>query len=368
MHEPEDGRRDLPRRAQRHHRDRRARRGRLRASRPVTNPTSTTIFKALIALKTRNPIVFAFHPAAQQCSVDGGPGGARRGGRGRGARALHPVDRASLDRGDRTLLMNHPGVALILATGGNAMVRAAYSCGKPALGVGRGQRPRLHRAHREAPARRQRHRAVQGVRQRHGLRLRAGRHPRRADLRRRHGRVRAGCTPTGRPPPRRQLLEEFLFGVAAGGAQLRRGEAQRRRRRPDPGVDRRAGRLHGARRHVDHPRRGRRRRAARAADPGEARARCWPCCARSDADAGHRAGRRRWWSSTGSATAPPSTREDDALVVEEFGRRVKAVRIIANAPDLARRHRRHLQRVHPVAHPRLRLVRPQLGVRTTSPR
>ena len=40
------------------------------ASRPVTNPTSTTIFKALLALKTRNPIVFGFHPAAQQCSVD----------------------------------------------------------------------------------------------------------------------------------------------------------------------------------------------------------------------------------------------------------------------------------------------------------
>jgi acetaldehyde dehydrogenase/alcohol dehydrogenase len=107
---------------------------------PVTNPTSTTIFKALIALKTRNPVVFAFHPAAQQCS----------------AAAATVVRDAAIDAGApahciqwieepsvaaTTALMHHPGVATILATGGNGMVRAAYSAGKPALGVGAGNVP-----------------------------------------------------------------------------------------------------------------------------------------------------------------------------------------------------------------------------------
>ncbi|GAA1765970.1 bifunctional acetaldehyde-CoA/alcohol dehydrogenase [Luedemannella helvata] len=107
---------------------------------PVTNPTSTTIFKALIALKTRNPIVFAFHPAAQRCSA--------RAARivrdaaidaGAPAHCIQWIERPSLAA--TTALMQHPGVATILATGGNAMVRAAYSAGKPALGVGAGNVP-----------------------------------------------------------------------------------------------------------------------------------------------------------------------------------------------------------------------------------
>ena len=107
---------------------------------PVTNPTSTTIFKALICLKTRNPIIFAFHPSAQKCSAE----------------AARVVYEAALEAGapencvqwiehpsmDATsALMHHDGVATILATGGNAMVKAAYSCGKPALGVGAGNVP-----------------------------------------------------------------------------------------------------------------------------------------------------------------------------------------------------------------------------------
>ncbi|WP_175346465.1 bifunctional acetaldehyde-CoA/alcohol dehydrogenase [Cellulomonas humilata] len=107
---------------------------------PVTNPTSTTIFKSLIALKTRNPIVFAFHPSAQESSV-----AAARVVRDAAVAAGAPehciqwVESPSITA--TNTLMNHPGVALILATGGNAMVRAAYSCGKPALGVGAGNVP-----------------------------------------------------------------------------------------------------------------------------------------------------------------------------------------------------------------------------------
>jgi acetaldehyde dehydrogenase/alcohol dehydrogenase len=107
---------------------------------PVTNPTSTTIFKSLIALKTRNPIIFAFHPSAQESSV-----AAARVVRDAAVAAGAPehciqwVEQPSLTA--TGTLMNHPGVALILATGGNAMVRAAYSCGKPALGVGAGNVP-----------------------------------------------------------------------------------------------------------------------------------------------------------------------------------------------------------------------------------
>jgi len=107
---------------------------------PVTNPTSTAIFKALIAIKTRNPIIFAFHPSAQESSV-----AAARTVRDAAVAAGAPenciqwVEAPSLEA--TNLLMNHDGVALILATGGNAMVKAAYSCGKPALGVGAGNVP-----------------------------------------------------------------------------------------------------------------------------------------------------------------------------------------------------------------------------------
>lgn len=107
---------------------------------PVTNPTSTAIFKALLALKTRNPIVFAFHPSAQRCSVE-----AARIVRDAAVAAGAPqnciqwIEQPSLEA--TAALMHHPGIATILATGGNSMVRAAYSAGKPALGVGAGNVP-----------------------------------------------------------------------------------------------------------------------------------------------------------------------------------------------------------------------------------
>ncbi|HHK5988468.1 hypothetical protein ACTHSQ_03270 [Neisseria sp. P0009.S008] len=79
-------------------------------------------------------------------------------------------------------LMKHPGVATILATSGNAMVEAAYSCGKPALGVGAGNVPAYVEKNGKHPAGGTRHRDVQSVRQRHDLRQRTSRHRRQRDL------------------------------------------------------------------------------------------------------------------------------------------------------------------------------------------
>ncbi|WP_370659286.1 bifunctional acetaldehyde-CoA/alcohol dehydrogenase [Vagococcus jeotgali] len=107
---------------------------------PTTNPTSTTIFKAMIAIKTRNPIIFAFHPSAQKCSAE-----AARVVRDAAVKAGAPkdciqwIDTPSIEGTNG--LMNHEGVAIVLATGGSGMVKAAYSTGKPALGVGPGNTP-----------------------------------------------------------------------------------------------------------------------------------------------------------------------------------------------------------------------------------
>lgn len=107
---------------------------------PVTNPTSTTMFKSLICAKTRNPIIFAFHPASQKCSSE-----AARIVRDAAVAAGAPehciqwIERPSIEA--TTALMDHPGVSLILATGGTGMVKSAYSAGKPALGVGPGNVP-----------------------------------------------------------------------------------------------------------------------------------------------------------------------------------------------------------------------------------
>lgn len=107
---------------------------------PVTNPTSTTIFKALIAIKTRNPIIFGFHPSAQKSSVASAKAVYDAAvAAGAPENCIQWVEKPSLEA--TSTLMNHPGIALILATGGNGMVRAAYSCGKPALGVGAGNVP-----------------------------------------------------------------------------------------------------------------------------------------------------------------------------------------------------------------------------------
>ena len=107
---------------------------------PVTNPTSTTMFKSIIAAKTRNVIVFGFHPSAQNCSV----------------KAAEILREAAVKAGApencilwipepsvmaTSMLMHHPDVNLILATGGTGMVKNAYYCGKPALGEGPGNVP-----------------------------------------------------------------------------------------------------------------------------------------------------------------------------------------------------------------------------------
>ena len=107
---------------------------------PVTNPTSTVIFKCLICMKTRNPIIFSFHPGAHESSKAAAivmrdaaiAAGAPKN-------CIQWIETKSMDA--TTALMQHPGVATILATGGEGMVKAAYSCGKPALGVGAGNVP-----------------------------------------------------------------------------------------------------------------------------------------------------------------------------------------------------------------------------------
>ena len=107
---------------------------------PVTNPTSTAIFKSLICLKTRNPIIFAFHPNAQNSSAAAAKVVYDAAiAAGAPENCIQWIEHPSMDA--TSALMNHPGVSTILATGGNAMVKAAYSCGKPALGVGAGNVP-----------------------------------------------------------------------------------------------------------------------------------------------------------------------------------------------------------------------------------
>ena len=107
---------------------------------PVTNPTATTMFKSIISAKTRNVIIFGFHPSAQKCSV-----AAATIVRDAAIKAGAPkdcilwIDKPSVLA--TNMLMHHPDVNLILATGGTGMVKAAYSSGKPALGVGPGNVP-----------------------------------------------------------------------------------------------------------------------------------------------------------------------------------------------------------------------------------
>jgi acetaldehyde dehydrogenase/alcohol dehydrogenase len=107
---------------------------------PVTNPTSTVIYKSLISLKTRNPIIFSFHPVSQK-SGKATATLLRDAAVKAGApeNCIQWLDTTTLD--GIQALMKHPKVSLILATGGSSMVKAAYSSGKPALGVGPGNVP-----------------------------------------------------------------------------------------------------------------------------------------------------------------------------------------------------------------------------------
>lgn len=113
---------------------------------PSTNPTSTTMYKTLISLKSGNAVVFSPHPAAKNCILEtvsiilqalkkaGAPDG-----------LVGCISKPTVDASGA--LMKHRDVAIILATGGEGMVRAAYSSGNPALGVGPGNGPSyIHRS------------------------------------------------------------------------------------------------------------------------------------------------------------------------------------------------------------------------------
>ena len=109
---------------------------------PTTNPTSTAIFKALIALKTRNAIIFSPHPRAKACTVKA----ARivldaAVAAGAPEEIISWVEEPSMELSSH--LLAHEGINMILATGGPGMVKAAYSSGKPAVGVGAGNTPAL---------------------------------------------------------------------------------------------------------------------------------------------------------------------------------------------------------------------------------
>lgn len=107
---------------------------------PTTNPTSTAIFKSLIALKTRNALVFSPHPRAKKCTIAAAKvvlDAAVKAGAPEGL--ISWIDEPSVALSNA--LMKHPDIDMILATGGPGMVTAAYSSGKPALGVGPGNTP-----------------------------------------------------------------------------------------------------------------------------------------------------------------------------------------------------------------------------------
>ncbi len=107
---------------------------------PTTNPTSTAIFKSLLALKTRNGIVFSPHPRAKKCTIEAAKivlNAAVEAGAPEGI--IGWIDNPTMTLSNA--LMHHKDINLILATGGPGMVTAAYSSGKPALGVGAGNTP-----------------------------------------------------------------------------------------------------------------------------------------------------------------------------------------------------------------------------------
>ena len=101
---------------------------------PTTNPTSTAIFKSLITLKTRNAIIFSPHPRATKSTIEAAKvvlDAAIKAGAPKDI--IGWINTPSMELSDA--LLHHPDIACILATGGPGMVKAAYSSGKPALGV-----------------------------------------------------------------------------------------------------------------------------------------------------------------------------------------------------------------------------------------
>lgn len=107
---------------------------------PTTNPTSTAIFKALLALKTRNGIIFSPHPRAKECTRDAAKIILEAAvAAGAPEDLIGWIDEPTVPLSQQ--LMQHPEIKLILATGGPGMVKAAYSSGHPSLGVGAGNTP-----------------------------------------------------------------------------------------------------------------------------------------------------------------------------------------------------------------------------------
>jgi len=107
---------------------------------PVTNPTSTTIFKSIISAKTRNTIIFSFHRQAMKSSIKTAKilqEAAEKAGAPKNMIQWLPES----SRENTSALLQHPKTATILATGGPSLVKAAYSSGNPALGVGPGNGP-----------------------------------------------------------------------------------------------------------------------------------------------------------------------------------------------------------------------------------
>lgn len=107
---------------------------------PSTNPTSTVIYKAIIAIKSRNAIVFSPHPAAKNCTFRAAQimaEAAEAAGAPAGVVGCQQI----LSICATNELMQHKAISMIIATGGPGMVKAAYSAGKPALGVGAGNSP-----------------------------------------------------------------------------------------------------------------------------------------------------------------------------------------------------------------------------------
>jgi len=107
---------------------------------PSTNPTSTVFYKSLISIKAGNAIVFSPHPSARQCTIEAArlmATAAEAAGCPSGAISCLEMSTMAAT----SELMKHSDIALILATGGGAMVKAAYSSGNPAIGVGPGNGP-----------------------------------------------------------------------------------------------------------------------------------------------------------------------------------------------------------------------------------
>ncbi len=192
---------------------------------PVTNPTSTVLFKALIALKTRNSIIFSFARSAS--------GSSRRAARivrdaavAAGAPEHCVQWLEGSDRAATSELMRHEGVSVILATGGHRLVRAAYSSGKPALGVGAGNVPAV--IDRTADVRRAAHDIVLSNTFDHGM-VCSSEQVLVVDegVRQEFTEELRGLNAHVATPEEKALLERYLFGAEAGTEQPDEAEFNR---------------------------------------------------------------------------------------------------------------------------------------------